>query len=557
MFRLFLICFGLLCLPPSATFGQCALAGQIDSLRPVRCAGDSDGSLFVSVSGATLPLSFFLNGSAQPLMPQDLIGTLPSGPQVLIIADADGCRDTLAFVIPAPDTLRVQIFSENIACNGDDTGKAWTAATGGTLPMAFTWQTCAGASLGQSDTLRNLFAGCYVVVATDGNGCTATDSVAITEPPPFQFAFLQDSVNCFGGSDGSATVQVSGATPPYRFRWDNLQTTPTATGLPAGFHSVIVTDTLGCEAATLARVLQPPALALDTAWTTSVQCFGQSNGTAVVLMLPGSGTPPYRYNWGQGPSPNPNTSGLAAGVYTVTVTDWHNCTFTATVTVFQPAAPLAAMATQIKAEVCAGDCKGEATIAVSGGTEPYDFMWDKPGIPKGTSMPKNLCPDQYSVTVSDARGCTRLVKFSIQPGVPLDFRFDRIGPSCASKSDGRILSDITGGMPPYRYRWDNGDTTANLSDLPCGKYVLTLTDAAGCTRVSSVELVCPPLLQVQSIVAQAVRCFGGADGSAVAVAVGGTGMLSYLWSDPKGQMTVKADSLAAGIYTVTVTDANG
>ncbi len=536
-------------------FGQCNLNVALDSIQPVRCAGGTTGSAFVSVSGEVLPVQFFADGVGAPLSSGNLINIFSAGNHFVVVVDAAGCRDTATFLIPTPDSLIVNVFSKNNLCNGDNTGAAKAAATGGTGAISFVWQTCTGATLGSTDSLVNLFEGCYTVVATDANGCTSSASAIITAPPPYQFSFVQDSVNCQGGSDGSATITVSGGTPPYTYDWDNMDTTPTATGLDAGFHSVIVSDSFKCVVATLVEVLEPTKLLIDNIIATSVQCAGQSNGMAEVFVVAGTGTPTYRYDWGNGQLTSKATL-LPGGTYTVTVTDWHNCTATATAVVNEPP-PLTADVVNIKPEICAGDCKGEATIQASGGTSPYDFIWDTPSIPNGTSMPKNLCPGQYSVTVKDFRGCTRLEKLTILAAKPFDFRFDRISPTCTGLSDGSITSDITGGSPPYRFVWSTGDTTANLTNIPCGKYVLTLTDAAGCTRVSTVDLLCPAPVQVQTIVAKAVRCFGGTDGTLEVQAKGGTGTLAYRWSDPLMQSKLLADSLSAGVYTVTVSDANG
>lgn len=556
MTKLFLIS-ALCLLATHLTFGQCNLTATLDSVQPVRCAGSATGSAFVSVAGATLPVQFFADGMGVPLPTGNLSNLFSAGNHTVVVADAAGCRDTVAFLIATPDSLKVGILSKNNLCNGANTGTAKAAAVGGTGAVNFVWQTCAGAALGSTDSLSQLFEGCYRVVATDSNGCTASASATITAPPPYQFSFVQDSVNCKGGSDGSATIAVSGGTPPYTYLWNNnnMQTTPTAIGLDAGFHSVIVSDSFKCAAATLVEVLQPSELRIDSLIATSVQCAGQSNGTAEVFVVAGSGTPSYRYDWGGGQFSSKATM-LPGGTYTVTVSDWHNCTATATAVVNEPL-PLTAVATNIKPEICAGDCKGEATIQPGGGTAPYDFLWGTPSIPDGTSMPKNLCPGQYSVTVKDFRGCTRQEKLNILAAAPFDFRFDRIAPTCAGRSDGSILSDIAGGSPPYRYRWENGDTTANLINIPCGKYVLTLTDLAGCARVNTVDLLCPPPVQVQTIVAKAVRCFGGSDGTLEVQATGGTGTLAYLWSDPLAQAKLLADSLSTGVYTVTVSDVNG
>jgi len=458
-----------------------------------------------------------------------------------------------AYQLSGQCTLALDIASRNVTCNGKNNGFAKALPTGASGTVSFVWKTCAGATVGTLDSITNLFSDCYIVVGTDANGCTAADTVQITQPPKYEFKSVQDSVNCKGGSDGTATILATGNTPPYTYQWDNGQTTPTAIGLNATFHTVIVTDANQCQEGTLVQVFEPAKFLIDSIRPQQVPCFGEKSGSARVFAS--GGTAPYRYDWGNGQTAAQAVM-LAAGTYTVTVSDWHDCSATISTTITEPPLLTVAVA-NVAAERCANDCKGEATIQVGGGSTPYDYQWDNPAIPDGTTMPKNLCPGQYTVTVKDFRGCSQSATVVILSAAPLQFQFDKISPTCTGLQNGSIMTQVSGGTLPYQYAWSNGSNTRDLLNIPCGTYTLTLTDGAGCVRDNIVEVLCPTPVQVQSIVAQAVRCFGGSDGNIHAKPGGGAGPYTYQWNDLAMQVDSIAKNLSIGAYTITITDSKG
>ncbi len=341
---------------------------------------------------------------------------------------------------------------------------------------------------------------------------------------------------------------------PYAYLWDNGETAAMATNLDADFHFVTVTDANLCSATTFVQVLEPSPFLLDSIQSQFATCFGGNNGTATVFIS--GGTVPYQYQWddplGQIVQ---KVLTLSAGTYNVTVTDWNGCTVQSAVTVTSPP-DLVFNFINVSGEICAGDCLGQATVNPSGGVGGYQFDWQDNSIPDLQSA-SSLCPNNYQVTVADANGCTEVGQVAIAAAVPIVELFNLTPPSCSGFQDGSIVSQITGGALPYQYLWSNGSTNANLQNLPCGAYSLTLTDALGCVKNYTVVLDCPQAISIASIVAQAVQCFGQANGSATVVAQGGTLPLSFLWNDPNAQVTPTAQNLMAGNYTVTITDANG
>jgi gliding motility-associated-like protein len=537
---------------------NCNLTATVLSTQPAHCANTATGSAVISVNNATPPVLYFPDGMGAGLPNGNLNNVFTEGPHFVVIKDGVGCLDTVNFVIGGPVAVTVMATATDALCNNDDSGSAKATASGGTAPINFSWQGCSGGAITMGAMASNLVAGCYNVTATDANGCTASASVTVNEPPPFHFTSVQDSVSCFGGSDGSATITVTGGTPGYTYNWTTNGTmAATANGLNANFHTVVITDANNCQAVTLVQVLQPPALAIDSIPLKPISCFGSTNGS--ITVYPKGGTLPYTYLWSDPAMQTAKkATGLGAGTYTVTVTDKNGCTILKTAIIAAPP-QIQVTTSNVSGELCAGDCKGKATINASGGTGTLGYAWSGPTMPpNGTTSSSSLCSGNYTVVVTDSKNCTQSVQFTVAPATPITLQLTSAAPSCTGSTDGSITPVTTGGITPFQYNWTNGASSGQgLNNLACGNYHLTLTDAAGCTKTDTVKINCPAGIQVTSITPTPVKCFGQSNGLVTVVTTGGTGALTYKWSDSGAQTTATATGLPTGTYTVTITDTKG
>lgn len=547
------------CVPDVASktsvFPACNMYADIFSITGVPCASDTTGSAIFSVSNANPPVLFYLDNNPVPYPNGDLIKILSGGPHSVIVLDGLGCRDTVNFSVPAPPPINLSVSGIDVKCNGDNSGVVSALAFGGTGTLSFVWRNCLGGNNLAGAVQNNLYAGCYQVTVTDANSCTATAVQNITEPPPFQFIGVQDSVSCNGLSDGSATMTVSGGLIPYAYQWDSGATTSTANSLSAGFHFVTITDANLCAATTFVEVLEPPLFFLDSTHAHFVTCFGGNNGMASVYVS--GGEMPYQYLWDDpAGQKTQKAQTLSAGLYHVTVTDNNGCLVMGSATVSTPP-DIQITFSNVSNEICAGDCQGEASVAAMGGVGGFQYSWSSPTIPSGAQQVTNLCPGIYQVTVQDANGCTVSDNVSIAPAIQIDVQFNNASPTCSGFQNGTIDATVSGGSTPYQYLWSNGATSAQLQNLACGTYTLTLTDAVGCVKQFSTEVICPQTLIIDSVFTQAAACFNQPSGAAGIAISGGTNPLSYFWSDSQGQITAVAQNLKAGAYTVTVSDAMG
>lgn len=280
--------------------------------------------------------------------------------------------------------------SVNPTCGQSDGSIAATAA-GGSSPYAYLW------SNGQtSATATGLASGNYSLIVTDANSCSDTVYVSLSSSGAPTVSAVTANVTCYGGSDGSVAVTATGGTSPYTFNWSTGATSSSITGLAAGTYSGTVTDANGCQSSGVANITQPTAIS-GSVTTVDASC-DSSNGSASVTAS--GGTPGYNYLWSNGASGG-SATGLAAGNYSVTVTDANNCSAVVVASVSNTNAPVvAAGSTDASAY---GVCDGSASANATGGTSPYTYLWSNLDTTSGTT---GLCAGTYNVTVTDASNCS-------------------------------------------------------------------------------------------------------------------------------------------------------
>ena len=299
--------------------------------------------------------------------------------------------------------------TSNITCHGYLTGAVTLSVRGGAAPYHFeifkdaTSVATSGFVQDNSYVFTGLGAGTYTATVTDANGIVSSGPAQfeVLEPVAIAASVSSTAVSCFGGSNGTATIDsatISGGVGPYTFEWANGSTNSTITGLSAGSYTVTVTDSLDCSVDFSVLVGQPTLLSY-TSSITNVTCFGANNGSATIT--PTGGTAPYSIVWDNF-STSFTRGSLAPGVnYTAVVTDANGCATNVSVAVTQPTVlSVGTVKTQV---LCYGG-KGTGTATPAGGTAPYTYSWNT--NPVQTSAVANLPVGTWTVTVTDANGCT-------------------------------------------------------------------------------------------------------------------------------------------------------
>jgi len=509
----------------------------------VICNGAATGSIDVTVSGGTTPYTFAWNGGATS---EDRTG-LVAGAYSVTITDFNACTATLAVSISEPTILTATETHIDALCSGATNGSIDLSVSGGTAPYTYIWSNAAS-----TQDLSNIATGTYSVTITDVNLCTATLSATVNEPPAPAMSVNVTNATCFG-ANGSATAIPGGGTAPFSYVWSSNTVNNATNSLPAGSYTVSATDVNGCNQTATFTINEPADLTIQVTQT-NVSCFGQTNGDILLAVSNGVG-PNYTYTW----SPNVSTSNFAgllgAGVYNITVTDQANCNKSISVTITEPTQPLT-INVQSNNISCFGLNDGSINITTTGGTNPYNFVWS-PNV-STTNSATNLSAASYNITVSDLNNCSLITNVTIsEPNQPLNVTNTPTNLSCFQSNDGSIGLSTTGGSFPYQYSWSpNVSTTNSANSLSAGNYAITVTDNNGCTTSTAVSLTQPtPLTATETHVN--VLCNGAATGAITINATGGTLGTGYTYSwVPNISTTNQATTLAAGVYSVTITDAN-
>lgn len=523
------------------------LAVAVGQQQNVDCFGNSTGSVTISASGSTPPYQFSIDGIT--FQSDSLFDTLQAGTYTITVRDTNGCSTPAVVTITEPTAALSAVVDSvsNIGCNGSATGLVEIGGVGGTAPFEYSLD---GVAFQTDSIFSNLAANNYTATVRDVNGCTSTISFGIVQAPLLTGS--SSSVNATCGTDnGTASVVMTGGTPPYVYSWTPIGgTTSTITGLAAGTYYVTVSDSLGCLYLDTVQVTATVPVAASLSSQTNNACFGQSIGEATVTAA--SGTPSYSYQWTPSGGTSATATGLSAGVYTCTVTDADNCTSSVVVTITEPTAVQATVTPD--PALCTGTNNGTATVAASGGTGGYTYVWSN-GDTGATA--DSLAPGLVSVVVSDANSCTVNASATVPSAANLTAAVSvASNVSCNGLSDGSaVVTPVTGGAAPYSYAWTNGSTTLSANGLPAGSVSVTITDSSNC-QITLSATVTEPLALTVDVTVDGVDCYGGNDGSATATGVNGTAGYTYNWDNGTSTTSVY-NNLGEGVYQVVVTDANG
>ena len=522
----------------------------------ITCNGLNNGSVTIGVIGGTSPYTY--NWTPNVSNTATASG-LSVGTYTVNITDNNGCSGTsISVTITQPAVLNdsiVSVATINVSCKGDSTGSITVGATGGTSPYTYNWTP----NISSTATASGLSAGTYSVSVTDNNGCVGPmESVTITQP----FYRLIDSVavlynvGCYQGNQGGISIGVRGGVPPYTYAWTpSVSSTYTASGLSAGTYTVSITDNIGCNHILAVTITQPSAALIDTVTSVVSPVCNGGFGTATIGVA--GGTPAYNYQWIPSVSTSATATNLVAGTYTVIVNDSHGCNASCTVTVTQTPAIRDSIITASTVEVsCNGGSNGSGTIGVAGGASPYTYTWS-PNV-STTATANGLSAGSYSVTVTDMNGCSSstVVVNITQPLAITDNISIISNVGCNGGNGGSASANVSGGTSPYTYLWSpSGQTTYSATGLTVGTYTVSVTDNNGCNSTASVTITQPALLRDTVTSITNLVC-SGLGSSATVGTTGGTQPYNYSWN-PNVSTTASCSSLNVGVYTVTVSDANG
>jgi hypothetical protein len=419
---------------------------------------------------------------------------------------------------------------------------------------------CAVASVTSSHNPGDVFTvGTHVVSYTGfdaaGNSTPATFAVTVNQDLSLDTEATEPL--CFGDETAGIESTVSGNGSPFTYSWDNGATTANLENVAAGTYVLTVTDAFDCTEEATVVIGQPDELEIETAALSNPTDCNTPTGS--INLTVSGGVTDYNYAW-TGGAAGSNPTGLAAGIYAVTVTDDNGCTTAATYTLNDPDAPQTTLnAGQSNIELaCSYDEDGTITVDISlqGSATSATYDWNNGDFTTQnlTDLPSGV----YNLLVTDNNDCSS--SLSVTVTAPDEIEIDIIALDnllCFEDESGAISIAVTGGTPDFAFNWNDGDyTIQNLSNLSAGEYDLTVTDDNGCEATLQAEITQPDELTASATMSPITL---GNDGEIEVATDGGTGDLTFSWEGPNGFESTDQNLSGlndVGEYELTVTDEN-
>lgn len=539
---------------------------------PPSCFGASDGIIDqIFLQQGAGPFQFFWNDGSQHVKRFNL----GPGDYSFTVTDTNGCQfysDTFHLVEPPRLTIEVRAQGDS-NCENEPIGFVETAVSGGTPPYQYNWL---GTGVTGPD-IYQLAPGDYQLRVTDERGCVRDRIVTIADAPPFSAEIqVRRGDACVAGLGDTLVAVPFGGAGPFTYRWSDGATGAMRINPPGGGYRVAVSDSRGCEIVTPTIKLRPrpTPLQLDSIRSFPPLCAGDT-ASRIEVYTSGGGellryhfTPTYIVVTDSNRVDYLNPPGNSS--YSVTVTDLTTGCTVSSGGIAMNAPPAIALTATLEAGVtCLGGNDGRIRGLATGGVPPFAYLWTNgAGDTLGQSSVLIQAPvGELLLSVVDANGCSASLGGLQMPlaNPPIEFQDSLTqidNPRCRGIESGRIAVTVTGGQPPLQYAWSNGATTAEISNLAAGAYLLTVTDAAGCTFQPDTFLVTQPdsAFLIPSVLRNE-RCPGTADGFIRLSPSGGTRPYVLSWRRD-GLPFTPADranltGLGAGTYTLVARDAAG
>ncbi len=438
-----------------------------NTITQASCTNTCDGAIQIGLTNANGQIRYTWNNGRTT---QNVSGLCPNT-YILTVTDANNCTATVNnLVINNPAPIISVISTTNASCNGTD-GRATISLTGGTNPYTFNWSNGQ-----QSSTASGLNAGVYPIIATDANGCSVvraatvglSNSLAVTNPVVVQNA------SCFGVANGAAFISAAGANN-ISYLWSNGEATSSASALPGGVSTITVSSAGGCVATRTVTINSPSQIVLNLI-STQLNCV-PNTGAIAAIVSGGSGSG-YQFNWSNGQS-GTTISGLNSGQYSLSVTDGNNCAAVSTTNISIATPPLVVLTHTNP--TCNTLADISATISPAGN---YTFLWSNGSTTQNLS---GIAGGIYQLEVRNGN-CVTTVRDTVPTASPIDINFSVTLPTNPQTQDGSLSATASNGTAPFSYVWNTGATGSVLVGIGSGLYIVSVSDASGCTAIDSFQL---------------------------------------------------------------------
>ena len=507
------------------------------SIQDVSCFNFSDGIIDLTIFGGMGP---YVTSWNTIITDTNYVDSLSIGNYIYFVTDSNNCFVTDTILIEQPDQIIINDVIQDVLCHGYSSGSIDLSVSGGTPSYVFEWSNSES-----SEDLNQISAGTYSLLLTDANNCKQNRIFTISEPQfPITSSINGNDVLCNGDNTGSASLSITGGTQPYHYVWSNAENTLQIFNLTADTYEVSIVDDNGCDTTNSITITQNDIITINSQ-VEDVKCFGESNGEINILSTNG-GVFPYNYLYSNGETNDDIV--VAAGDYSLTITDAVNCSYFFNFTVEEPDT-LSSTISQIDID-CFGNNNGSIDFEPIGGKLPYNYLWSNNETTQDIS---GLSSGTYFVDLTDDNGCSLSNQISIFEPDLLQATAQVDNSICSGQPSGSAMITTSGGLGEISYSWSNGDNTQNLTDVIADNYTVIISDENDCTIQLPVTIT-EPLPFSPNFTTVDISCFGESNGSIDVQLSGNSPPYTYLWNN--GQNTSSINNLSAGDYILQVEDSN-
>jgi len=527
----------------------------------ISCFGAMDGQVQLSASLGLAPYSHTLLPSTTNN--SGSFTGLDTGSYNVVVYDALGCTDTVLFNVTQPTPLLIDsILTIDPSCSIGNDGSILVNATGGTMPYQYN----IGGANQASNSFTNLNGGSFTVTVTDANNCslTSTANISSATSPTIDSVSVTEA-SCNPGCDATAIINMTPGTSAaitYSTNGIAYQGANNYGSLCANNYTAYIQDANGCTDTLAFGITTATTPTIDNISLTPTLCIGDSNAAATVLASGGNGVLTYSLN----PTGQSNTTGNFIGLYAtnyiVSVVDAHGCQVDSNFTILTAPSLVWDVITVTDA-LCFGDSNGTITVTTSGGIGTILYGVSPIASTNTSGLFSSLAGNvTYTILATDANGCSiNTTTFVAEPIAVGDSTVQVTNVTCAGANDGSFSLQGTGGTPAYSYNVMPGNlnnNTGSFANLSGNTYTVTITDANNCSHTTTITIVEPTSVFIDSTSITDVSCNGLSDGELFVSASGGVGNFNFnLMPSNLINATGIYNGLIANTYTVTATDGNG